>query len=69
MQKKEWSDPGRSVTYRRVDYISKYIKKLGPGFPLSDGKKRKLQYCGVGLLSEVFVLICGYIQINYIYHR
>lgn len=39
MQKKEWSDPGRSVTYRRVDYISKYIKKLGPGFPLSDGKK------------------------------
>lgn len=41
MQKREWGDPGRSVTYRGVDYISKYIKKLGPGFPLSDGKKKK----------------------------
>ena len=55
MQKREWGDPGRSVTYRGVDYISKYIKKLGPGFLLSDGKKRKLQYCGVRLLLEVFV--------------
>lgn len=58
MQKKEWSDPGRSVTYRRVDYISKYIK-VGTRFPLSDGKKENYNIVTF-MLFEVFVLICGY---------